>query len=335
MFIDLYAKFSGGESVDDLERLQTIVRVARLYYEVGHTQDEIAKEMKISRPQVSRFLSYAKEHGIVQIAINDPLSSCSRLESLFQEVYNLKRAMIVPVGSDDEKMIKQQLGRIAAGFLHRILKDGDIIGISWGTTLKEVALSLKPKNLKEAAVVQLKGSVGRLNAKINPMDILVQFASKLNANPFSLTVPTIVTNEKIKEALVADAMVQEILELGRKANVAVFSIGYPSKKSVLVDAGYFSDEEIENFRQQGAVGDICSRYFTINGEVFGNLDARTIGIELQEIRKKEYAIGIAGGINCASGILGALRGKYLNVLVTDETTARMVIKLAGLTEKEV
>ncbi len=321
--------------MDDLERLQTIVRVARLYYEVGHTQHEIAKEMKISRPQISRYLSYAKEHGIVQISINDPLSSCSGLESLFQEIYSLKRAIIVPIASDDEKMIKMQLGRTTAGFLHRILKDGDIIGISWGTTLKEVAFSLKSKNLKEVAVVQLKGGVGRLNAKINPMDILVQFASKLQAKPFSLTVPTIVTNEKIKEALVADSMVKEILELGYKANIAVFSIGYPSKKSVLVDAGYFSVDEIENLRQQGAVGDICSRHFTINGEVFGNLEARTIGIDLQAIKKKEYAIGIAGGINCAPGILGALRGKYLNVLVTDETTARMVMKLDGLTENEV
>lgn len=321
--------------MDDLGRLQTIVRVARLYYEAGHTQHKIAKELKISRPQVSRYLSYAKEHGIVQIAINDPLSSCSGLETLFQEVYNIKRAIILPVGSDDENIIKSKLGRITADFLHRTLGNGDIIGISWGTTLKEVAFSLKPKNLKEAAVVQLKGGVGRLNAKINPMDILMQFASKLNAKPYSLTIPTIVTDEKIKEALVVDSMVQEILDLGRKANIAVFSIGYPSEKSVLVNAGYFSVDEMENLRQQGAVGDICSRFFNINGEVFGNLEARTIGIDLQEIKKKEYAIGIAGGINCASGILGALRGKYLNVLVTDEKTARMVMKLDGLNEKEV
>jgi len=335
MFIFDQTAFNGGNSVNDAERLQTIVRVARLYYEAGHTQHEIAAKMNISRPQVSRYLSYAKEHGIVQFTINDPLSSCSGLESMFQEVHGLRRAIIVPVGSDDEKNIKMQLGRAAAGFLYQVLKDGDIIGISWGTTLKQVALALRPKNLKETAVVQLKGGVGRLNSKINPMDILVQFASKLQAQPFSLTVPTIVTNEKIKDALVADSMVQEILKLGQRANVAVFSIGYPSKKSVLVDAGYFSIDEIEDLRRQGAVGDICSRFFTINGDVFRDLNARTIGIDLHEISKKEYAIGIAGGINCASGILGALRGKYLNVLVTDEKTAQMVMKLDGLTEKEV
>lgn len=318
------------------ERIQTAVKIARLYYEAGNTQEQIARMLNISRPQVSRYLTYAKQHGIVQITIHDPLSSSSSIERLLQDTYKLNRAIIVPVDSDSEKTIKEKLGKVAAGFLHQILKDGDIIGISWGTTLKEVAESLKPKKLQDISVVQLKGGVGRLSAKQNPMDILMQFASKLQAKPFALTVPTIVNSKEAKEALVSDSMVQEILELGRKANIAIFSIGYPSKQSVLVSAGYFTSEEIENLRKRGAVGDICSRYFTIDGQVFDDrLNARTIGINLEDIRKKEFAIGIAGGPNCAPGILGALRGRYLNVLVTDEKTARLVLKLDGkLVNKE-
>lgn len=315
--------------MEDLERIQDIVTVARLYYEVGLTQQEIAKKLAISRPQVSRYLSYAKEHGIVQIAINDPLSTCSRLEGIFQEIYRLKRAIIVPIDSDSKTAIKKGLGRVAASFLQQVLKDGDIIGISWGTTLKEVAAALKPRKLQGASVVQLKGGVGRLNAQINPMDILFQFASKLQAKPFSLTVPTIVSDERIKEALVSDAMVQEILELGRRSNVAVFSIGYPSNNSVLVDAGYFTPEEMEALREQGAAGDICSRHYTIDGDEFHQLNARTIGISLQEIKAKDYTIGIAGGLDLAPGILGALRGGYINVLVTEEKTAQQVLKLDG------
>jgi len=321
--------------MDNWEHTQTLVTVARLYYEAGNTQQEIARKLNISRPQVSRYLNQAKKQGIVQITIHDPLSSCSQIESLLQDNYGLARAIVVPVNSNDEKTIKKYLGKVAAAFLHQIIKDGDIIGISWGTTIREVAAALKPKQVKNVSVVQLKGGVGRLNATFNPMDTLFQFAEKLQGKPFALTVPTIVSSQRTKEALISDAMVQEILELGHRANIALFSIGYPSKKSVLVDAGYFTSEEIENLRNNGAAGDICSRYFTVDGTVFDDeLNKRTIGIALDDISKKEYAIAIAGGTNCVPGILGALRGKYLNILVTDEGAARKVLKLDGILTEE-
>ena len=72
----------------------------------------------------------------------------------------------------------------------------------------------------------------------------------------------------------------------------------------------------------GAVGDICSRILKADGSICSNdLNSRTIGIELEELKRKPYSIAVAGGKDKLSAIKAALNGKWFNCLITDEWIA--------------
>ncbi len=314
-----------------LQKIQLAVQAARLYYTCNENQEQIARKLNISRPQVSRLLQLAREEGIVEVHIKNPLNAHTELEAIFCERFGLKQAVIIPISSNDDQIIKQKLARIAASVIDEIVQDNQVIGLPWGSTLNYTAKYLRAQEMKGVSVVQLKGGVCRVTGNYDTINPVLTFARKLNGTPYLLPAPSIVDSEIVKELLLQDANMKEILNLGEKAEIAVFSIGKPSEDSVLVQAGYFSEAEMKELRDRGAVGDICSRYFNIYGEIFDpRLDARTIGIELDKLRKKPYSIAIAGGVERAGGILGALRGNFVNVLVTDEGAAKEVLLQAEI-----
>ncbi len=318
-----------------MKKLQMAVQAARLYYGCDESQARIALKLKISRPQVSRLLQLAREQGIVTIHVNNPPGVHTELEQLFVDRFGIKHAVIVPLSTSNRETIKQKLAAIAADYIYEIVEGDQIIGLPWGSTLNYVAAYLKPKDLPGTTVVQLKGGVCRISGNYDTQNPVLTFARKLGGTPCLLPVPGIVEDEKVKEALLKDERIKEILNLGEKAEIAVFSIGVPGEGSVLVRAGYFTGSEMLDLQSRGAVGDICSRYFTIDGKIFDpQLNARTIGIELEQLKQKKYAIAVAGGVDRAKGILGALRGGYINVLITDEDAAREVLHLAGIPEKQ-
>ena len=132
------------------------IDVAKLYYKSDYSQQQIANKLNLSRPTVSRLLQYAKEKGFVQINIADPIEDNSSLEEALCEKYNLDVVKIAYAPLNTTNEIKKSISMKAADYLYEIVKDGDIIGVSWGTTIYNMALNLKHKALKGVQIVQLK-----------------------------------------------------------------------------------------------------------------------------------------------------------------------------------
>lgn len=309
----------------DAQERSKLIKVARKYYEEDCMQGDIAKELNISRPQVSRMLKKAKEIGIVKINIVDPWDSLREMENEIASYFNLKRVILIE-GQKGSTM-QQQLGYAAAQFLGEILKEDDIVGISWGTTLYQMVSQmamLKKDNIK---VVQIKGGVVQKNQEINSFDIASTLAKKLSAELFYLPIPVVLENVEVKDIICKEPSIKEIVELGEKANVAVYSIGYIGKECTIARSGYLSSDELDKMYQKGAVGDICSRFFTKEGRIYNQaLNDRTTSISLEQLKKKEYAIGIAGGEHKIEAVIGALRGGYVNTLITDKVVGEALIQ---------
>ncbi|MFZ5595812.1 MAG: sugar-binding transcriptional regulator [Bacillota bacterium] len=305
-----------------------MVRVARLYYEFGYKQEEIAEREKISRASVSRLLDKAYREGIVQIKVVYPLQPVRDLEESLERHFNLKKVFVVPVIVDHPDAVRHDLGRAVAAFLKDIIGDGDIIGVSWGTTLPFVTQHLERCPVQRLTVVQLNGGVAKSYLSAQSGTIIEGFVQAFGAVPYMLPVPTIVDSEELAAAIAADSNVKQALDLARKARIALFGIGRASYESILVQAGYFRDGEYERLLSRGAVGDICSRYFRRDGSIADmELYNRTVGISLAELASKEYSIAVANGEEKAEAILGALRGGYANTLFVDEFAARKCIEL--------
>ena len=306
-----------------------LIQIARMYYEYGLDQQEIAERVGLSRSRISRMLTRAREAGIVQVTIADPFREESLLAQELQTKYGLKKAIVCPVPRASRAPLAWHLAQAAARFLREIVRDGAVIGVCGGTTMLQVARALRPLRRKDVSVVQLEGTLsGEGEALIHGNEIAVLFARAFAATPFFLNVPAIVAHEDVKEALLAERNVAKVLEMGKSASIAVFSIGHPDRSSLLVQAGYFSPEEMDSLVAAGAVGDLCSRFFSEDGSICDeSLNTRTIGLELQDFTRKDFAVAVAGGPQKVAGIRGALRGRFANVLVTDESTAQQLLEV--------
>ncbi len=303
-----------------------IVEAARLYYQLDYSQQDIAKKLEVSRPTVSRLLKQAKELGVVEIKIKSPIETNEILKDQLKQKFSLNDAFITSVPEFDNDSVKKYLGEAAASYLYNVVKERDVIATSWGTTMYEVAKHLKPKYLNEATIVQLNGGVSHSETKTYASEIIHLFGEAFNTQTFLLPLPAIVDHIVVKQAIEADRHIHKILEKGKEANIAVFSVGIPAVDSVLLQAEYFSNQD-RQLIQDKAAGEICSRFFDKEGDIcIKSLNDRTIGIELSDLSKKEKSILVAGGPKKLDAIYGALNGNYANVLITDQITAEMLLE---------
>lgn len=326
------SKYGIGVDRVDSEKFKKVVEAAKLYYENDLSQGEIAAALGISRPTVSRLLQQAKSLGIVRIEIKDPNEDVAYLATLLKQQFGLRHAVVAYTPNYEDETVKKTIGQAAAAYLTQIVKDGDTIGVSWGSTMYQVALHLEPKTLKNACVVQLNGGVSDADVRISPSEIVHRFAQAFHVAPYLMYLPAIVDQLVVKQAMLTDRHIRKVLDMGIAANVAVFTAGAPTPDSVLLGSNYFREEELAQIRARG-VGDICSRYYDVNGNILlPELNGRTVGIELAALRGKEHAILVAGGADKVESILGALRGGYGNTLVTDQITARELLQISNRQE---
>ncbi|MCR5176295.1 MAG: sugar-binding transcriptional regulator [Anaerovibrio sp.] len=308
------------------DRDKLSITVARLYYRSEYSQQRIAEELEISRPSVSRLLQYAKDKGYVKIQIMDPVEDMSNMEQMLMEKYRLNEVRLASSTLNDENEIKKYIGIKAAEYLDSIVHDGDIIGVGWGTTLYNMSCSLVPKVLKGAQIVQLEGGVTHSKWRNYAKDILENFANNYSTIAQYLPLPVIFGSREVKEMVDQDRHIKRVLELGNHANIAIFSVGTVRPNALFFRLGY-TDAEEKTKIQKTAVGDICSRFFDDDGHICNKeLDARTVGITLDELRGKEHSIMIAGGEAKIPAIRAALKGNYANVFITDQFTAKQLLK---------
>ena len=304
-----------------------MAKVADLYYLRDMTQQEIAERLRISRPTVSRLLQRSRAEGIVRIEVIPPEGAHHGLERELEERFALREAIVVT--GQDEAATQRALGRATAGYLDRVLKGGEKIGVSWGTTLRAVVDSLRHRPL-QPTVVPLVGGVGQISAGIHANDLAHGIAAAFDGRVHLLHAPAIVTSRAVREALLSDAGIGQALALARQVDVAMVGIGALVPSSTLVRSGYFSAEHLAALRRRGAVGDVCTRAFTIDGQpVDGALERRILAVELSDLRRIPAVIAVAGGLAKAEAIHGALRGGLVDALVTDHLVARAILRAAA------
>lgn len=299
-----------------------------MYYENNWSQQFIAEQIGFSRPYVSKLINEARECGIVEIKIHDPDAGESGLEAEVRRRFRLQRVVTVPFVEDYESQLIK-IAHATSRFLNTIVEDGDVIGVSWGNTLYVCSLHLRVvEELKNVSVVQMCGAVSMADKYIYASEIPKNFADAYRGTPYLLPLPALVDSIGLKEAMVRDRGIGELLDMGRKVNVALFSVGVFGHDKTLASAGYISAAQVDELIRAGAVGDMCSRIIDSRGRICDpELDRRTIGIELDELKKKKYSIAVSGGLFKARCTFAALSGGYANVLITDEGLARELIRL--------
>ena len=312
--------------MDTKRQIKQAVTISRLYYLEGATQAQIAKQLNLSRPTISRALQDARDNNIVNIQVNDPLSNVDDLKAQLQRKYQLDDVVIADVGSaGNYQEDLDLLGQAAAAYLPQIIHDNDTIGISWGRTLAAVARHLQPSDRKNVQVVYLKGTVANSTHKNFVVEVTKHFNACYHTQAEILPLPVIFDNQDIKKMVVKDRFIHSILTAAQQAQVALFTVGTTAPDATLFELGYLSKEEITRLQKE-SVGDIVSQFVDVNGQIVDPaLTARTVALPIEQLKEKRQAVLIAGGMAKLPAIRAALAGRYANVLVTDTNVALHLI----------
>lgn len=307
-----------------------IVRIAQMYYEHDLSQQSIAERLGLSRPYISKLLIEGKKRGIIEIKILDPHKAETSLEAEFRQKFNLMKAIVIPSVDGSPNSALHRLSVATSKYLDTIISDNDTIGVAWGVTLNEISKCLiRREDLNNITIVQLSGGISKIEKNTYSNEIINKFADAYQGTPYVLPLPAVVDSEQVREAILKDTNIANILGIAKRANIAIFTVGVIGYDSALARAGYISPREIDKLFAQGAVGDFCCRFIDVNGSICDKaLNDRTIGIELSDLKTKEYRIAVAIGQNKVMSMFGSIRGGYPNVVITDELNARELLSLS-------
>lgn len=311
--------------MDSKRQIKQAVAISKLYYLEGATQAQIAKRLDLSRPTISRALQFARDRGIVNIQINDPLSNLDALRTQLREKYHLSAVIIAEPAGNDSAAILEALGQATAKYLPTVVRDNDIIGISWGQTLAAVARHLQPSDRKNVQVVYLKGTVANSTHNNFVVEVTKHFNDCYHTQAQILPLPVIFDSQQVKEMVIHDRFINAILNTARQSTVDLFTVGTTASDATLFELGYFSDKQIQKL-QKTAVGDIISQFVDGQGRIADpQLTARTMALPLNCLKEKRQSILVAGGMRKYKAIRAALNGHYANVLITDLNVAQHLV----------
>lgn len=317
--------------------LLLLAEVAQLYYVRNLTQQHIAERMGVSRSKVSRLLREARARGIVEIRIHSPLTLDSGLQEALKTSLGLRECLVLSApradldGSEGPDAIGR-LSALGARYLQENIADGSVVGVSWSSTVYHVVSTRHLQEKSDVTVVQLMGSIGGSIPELDGVSITARLADALDAKAQYLHAPMLVADGVVRDGLLRDPHIRKALEVARSADTMVVSVGAIDRRSGQYRTGYLDDADLDYIRGRGAVGDICGSYFSYDGSpVRLRMNERTIAIGFEEMLGIPNRIGVSGGTNKVRPNIGAARAGLLNVLITDDDTAR---KMLDILERE-
>jgi DNA-binding transcriptional regulator LsrR (DeoR family) len=312
-----------------VNELRLIARVAQMYHNESMRQAEIAGTLRMSQATVSRMLKLAEQEGIVRTTIIPPPGTFADLEAAIRERYGLPEVIVVDCSEDRDGAIMARIGEAAAHFLEVTIQQDEVIGVSsWSQTILRMVDNIHPfRNAKAKYIVQILGGMGDASVQSHATQLIARLAKLTGADPRLLLVQGIASSREAKLVMLADAMLRGTMDLYERLSLAIIGIGAVEPSDLLARSGnVFSRQEMAMLNEAGAVGEISFRFYDMNGDpVETPLNDRVIGISLEHLKKAERVIALAGGESKTAAIVGALKLKIIDVLVTDKFTANRLV----------
>ncbi len=309
-----------------MDRRDLMIKVAKMYYIEALSQEQISKEIHVSRPSVSRMLKACIKEGIVQIKIDDVSSFGKELGNRIVQAYGIDTAIVVPQ-SYSAQAEKENVGQAAASYIESLLSPGMMIGIAWGTMINSIVNNIKPNTLISADVIQLLGGMDNKTSDTDANMMALKLAKSLGGDSYILQAPFMVQSKILRDLLMEEPHVKNHFQKIRSTDLAIIGLGSTKPElSAQFRSGHINIEDSQKLISEGAVGDICGSYIDINGHLcHSSLSDRMIAVSLSDLRRIPRVIGVAAGEKKADVIVGALRGRYIDVLITDEKAAISVL----------
>lgn len=312
--------------------VDVLVRAARLYYEQGLSQGEVARELQLSGSTVSRVLAAAREQGLVEIRIHDPrlvVTRSDQVEQQLVEAFGLTEARVGLIGEGISP--ETLVGKLAAGYFTEHANEMARVGLSWGQTIGQFVAEVPTfEPPARFTVLPLVGGLPTSDTASAGGTLIQSLAQRCGVRASRLMAPAVVESAATAAALRKESSIATALTEAATVDhafVGIGSVGVGSSPAI-VEAMRLSESERAQFEAAGPVGDMCGRFFDADGSAIGPPAAdRVIGITLEELVRVPTVVGLAAGVAKAAGALAALRTGAVNVPIFDIRLACAVLDL--------
>ena len=296
------------------------VRASWYYYKTGMIQGNIAKRLGINRLRVINILNEARKNGTIAIHVKGRDEKLMDLEQKLKEKWSLRDVFITP--NVPPLQIKNDLSLAGAQYLEMTTLEGSIIALGWGDTVSGITRNLGKLIPVSTSFVTLCGGV---------MHYLSQSTTESVGTPLSgfrypffvIPAPLIVSSNKLRDQMINEPEVKQIMEVAKSADISMVGIGSLMPTSEFIHFGYSTKKEMDFLKESGAVGEMHGEYFNAEGlPIELEHNHRLITTRIETLRHMKHVVGIAGGKDKINAIAAALRGRIIHSLITDEMTAQ-------------
>lgn len=302
-----------------------LAEIAKLYYIDQIKQKDIAKIFGITSMQVSRYLKTAIESNIIQFHITMPIEIDFELGKKIKDKYGLRECIVIE--EENDEIIRIKIAQYTAKFVHSLLQDHSIMGVSWGKGIYEFVKQLPFSKFPNLKVVQLSGGfVSENNYMVTPAHIVTTACEKLGSVPFFLNAPFFSLNVDTKNDLIKDLGISKVYELANKATVNVIGASPLRKESTMFQVGMASMDDAEELASLHAIGDIAGYFIDEDGEQIQWSKSKLYnGVPLETISNAVTSLCIAGELEKVRVIRASLRKRYFNTLITSKKLAKLLL----------
>ncbi|MCD4753560.1 MAG: hypothetical protein K8R40_10850 [Anaerolineaceae bacterium] len=312
-----------------IQRANLLADVAEMYYLENMNQSQIAKKLRVDRSLISRMLTESRKNNIVEILIHRLIPRDRKLEHQLRTELDLDNVVVTKCQSTEKDAILDGIGRAAAVLLQEYINAQTTIGTTWGTsvnaTISAMEKCIPPTN---GRVVQMVGALDAQRIEYNGTTMVQELAQKIQGEAYFLNSPFYVDSELTAQSLLNNSSISQTLRMLNECNLALVGVGsIDPEYSSFYQASYVELSQIESLIARGVVGDVCGLHFDILGNSSGDdFSKRCVTVSREQLMKIPVRFGVSGGEGKAKPIIGAARGKYINVLVTESNTAKAILQ---------
>jgi DNA-binding transcriptional regulator LsrR (DeoR family) len=304
------------------------LRAAWMYYVEEMTQNEIAQKLGVGRVTVVRLLAAARERNEVRISIGDRLAECVAAERALEGRFGIDEAIVVPLsarGADATAPIAAATGAYVSSLVRADMR----IGVGWGRTLVSALAYIDERSVDRLSVVSLLGGIIKAR-KFNPAEFAWRLASLFQADCYLMTAPLLVDSAATRQTLIERCGLADIFELAKSLDAVLLGAAGTGADQTSHQSKFISNADRASVVRAGAVGDMLFNFFDANGKLVDHpINERVMSVPLDIIKKVPVRVLAAGGASKVHALAGALKLMKPTVLITDEYTAKDVLKLTA------
>lgn len=310
----------------DNEEKKNLVKIATWYYHHGWTQAKIAKRLGVSRSLIAKKIQDAKDEGIIEVFIKDESFHTVTLEQKLEELFKLEEAIVISTNGLTKIEVLSVMGKQSAYYLKKKISEISNLGISWGKSIRSFVDEFPYVNLEHLNIVPLIGGMGSDNIHLHSNQLCYDFQKKTNGTSKYLYAPALVDEISMKEDLIKNKYISEVLEAGKNVDMALVGIGTPYN-STMQEIGYLIPEDFTELKKNKVVGDMNSRFYNKQGEEAATIiNQQVIGVSLDELKNIPTLVTFAHDIVKVEPLKVALKHQLLDIIVVTDEIAESLIK---------